>query len=130
MGIGYWPGIDLAAADNPVDGPYSNPQRRSCLSFMKAHGFSFSDTNAQSVALLLCNTVRFFQQVMTASAKPLSQATFMAAVDHLGASFASATTFRTFFAPTQHDGANAYYHYVWNTSCRCMRYAGNLHPAR
>jgi hypothetical protein len=129
MGIGYMPAIDLTPGDNPDNGKYSNPQRRTCLALMKAKGFSFSDANSKAVALLLCNTVWFFQHVLQSAAKPLSQATFVDAVNHFGTSFNSATTFGTYFGPAQHDGGANYYHYVWNQGCGCMRYNGGLHKA-
>jgi len=66
---------------------------------------------------------------MNATATPISQATFMAAVDSLGGSFTSATAVRTFFGPAQHNGGAAYYHYQWNQGCGCMRYSGGVHRA-
>jgi hypothetical protein len=129
MGIGYMPTIDVTAKDNPDGGPYSNPQRRACLALMRAHGYTFADLNAKAVGLLLCNDIWFFRQVMTAAAQPVNQATFINAVNHLGTSFVSTTTFGTFFSAAQHDGGGYYYNYAWNAGCGCMRYAGQRHPA-
>jgi hypothetical protein len=129
MGIGFTPGIDLAAADNPDNGPYSNAAHRSCLSLLKAKGFTFADANAKTVGLLECSIIWFFRQAMSAISGTISQSSFIAAVNSLGASYQSPTTFGTFFGPAQHDGDAAYYDYFWNTGCSCMRYKGTAQKA-
>lgn len=129
MGIGFAPGIDLTAADNPDNGPYSNAARRKCLAFLGSKGFTFSDANSKTVGELECGTMWFFRQVMDSITATVNQASFIDAVNHLGSSFESPTIFSTFFSAAQHDGGGSYYDYYWNNSCTCMRYRGSLHKA-
>lgn len=129
MGIGFAPGIDLTPNDNPDNGPYSNPSRRACLALMHSKGFSFSDPNAKTVALLTCNQWNFLKAAIEAGGRTINQQSFIAGVDRIGSSFQSASTFATQFSPVQHDGAGAYHYYQWDTGCGCMRYTGPLKTA-
>ena len=129
MGIGFAPGIDLVAADNPDNGKYSNASRRTCLKFLSSKGFSFSDANSKTVGELECSVMWFFRQAMNSISGSVSQASFVNAVNGLGSSFQSPTIFSTFFSAAQHDGGGSYYDYYWNSSCTCMRYRGNLQTA-
>lgn len=126
MGIGWTPGLDLRPSDNPDNGPYSNDARLSCLKLMRSKGFTFSDANAEFVALLICNQFRFLETAIDAGGRSINQASFINGVNQVGSSFQSASTFSTLFGSTQHDGAAAYRYYQWKTSCGCMKYtSGN-----
>ena len=61
VGFGWLPSIDLAANDNPSDGPYSNANRRYCLKVMKDNGIVFDSGNAEGIALNSCANVVFAQ---------------------------------------------------------------------
>jgi hypothetical protein len=127
LGMGWYPQFDVAAADNPDDGPYSNNARRKCIALMKAKGFTFEDANAQAVALGGCNNLYFLQQVINAVNGPLNRDTFLAAVNGLGTRFENAETFLNRFSATQHDGVAAVRQWKWDSGCSCGKYtSGNI----
>ena len=54
VGFGWVPSLDLRASDNPLDGPYSNDNRRYCINVMTANGIVFDSGNAEGIALNAC----------------------------------------------------------------------------
>jgi hypothetical protein len=129
MGIGWIPALDLSSADNPDNGPYSNPARRACIALMTKDGYSFSDTNAESVALALCAQFAFLQAAIKAGGPVIDQAHFIAGADQLGGWSGAGDTFGNFIGSAQHDGAAYYRYYQWVPSCSCMRYTSGPKPA-
>lgn len=126
LGIGWSPMIDLEPSTDPDNGPYSNTARRQCLAIMKANGFSYPDTNAESVALLTCTTFEFLKDAILAGGTTINQANLIAGADKLGYWNGTGDTFGNFYSPSQHDGAAYYRYYDWSSSCGCMQYtSGN-----
>jgi hypothetical protein len=129
LGIGWWPILDLAPADNPDNGPYSNVARQRCIKLYNRHGVTFSDANAEGVGLLICDKVWFLQAAMDKSQR-LTSTGFIDGVDSLGATFTDGLTIGTYFDATHHSGASLYRDWAYVASCGCMRYtsAGSRMP--
>jgi hypothetical protein len=127
VGVGWLPSLDITPSENTDDGPYATDARKRCMALYKAHGVTFSDTNARGIGMNNCNDVSFFAMVANSIKGPLNRDTFRAAVERVGPTFQSVDTFATNFSPTQHDGAAAVRYWAYNTSCSCMRYtSGNI----
>jgi hypothetical protein len=128
MGIGWLPSLDITPSENTDDGPYSNDARRRCLALMKAHGQTYSDTNAEAVALGTCNQFSFFHDAVTAGGPTISRDTLIAGAYKLGSSWQHNVVFATFFGPGHHDGVAAFRYWAFQDQCGCMRYTtGNIH---
>jgi hypothetical protein len=93
---------------------------------MTAQSQTFSDSNAQAVALGYCDKGYFLRQVLTRAGSPTWTA-YLSALDRLGGAFAPARGLGSRFAAGWHDGGAAYYDYVFSTSCGCMAYHGAKH---
>jgi hypothetical protein len=127
VGVGWMPSLDITPAQNTDDGPYSNDARKRCISLYKAHGITFSDTNAKGIGMNDCNSYFFFQQVGNTIKGLLNRDIFFAAVNREGPAFKSVDTFATNFSPTQHDGAAAIRYWAFDAGCQCMTYkSGNI----
>ena len=127
IGVGWMPSLDITPAQNADDGPFSTDARKRCANLYKAHGVTFSDTNAKGVGMNDCNSMFFFQQVGNTIKGLLNRDIFFAAVNRLGPSFQSVDTFATNFSPAQHDGAAAIRYWGYVPSCQCMQYtSGNI----
>ena len=127
LGIGWSPQLDITPSQNTDTGPYSNNARRKCMALMKAKGFTFSDANAEAIALGDCNSLYFFQQVMNSVTGAVNRDTFRAGVHALGTRFENAETFVNRFSSTQHDGVAAVRQWKWDTGCSCGKYtSGNI----
>jgi len=127
VGVGFLPSLDITPSQNPDDGPYSNDTRKRCVNLYKAHGVSFSDTNAKAIGLNNCNSMWFFEKAADAIKGALNRDNFLAAVNQMGSSFQSVDTFATNFSPAQHDGAAAVRYWAYDAGCQCMAYkSGNI----
>ena len=120
VGAGWEPVIDLPFSDKQA-----SPQRASCLHLLRAAGQTFTDANAEAVALGYCDKLSFLQAAVRLGGS-LSAAASLSAVDRLG-SFATARGLGSHFAPGRHDGGNDYRDMLFDTACSCVGYAG---PAR
>ncbi len=131
VGYSWNPILDLAAADNKDDGPYSNDLRRACFNLMQAHGQNAPDANARAIQLLSCDGLRFLQQMANSAASggaPLTLASFTGAVERSGSAFQSNAHFGMNFGPGRHDGPSAVYYEQYTDACKCIRYVGAPHP--
>jgi hypothetical protein len=127
LGLGWYPSFDITPSQNTDNGPYSNNARRKCMTLMKAKGFTFADANAEAVALGICNSLYFFQQVMNSMSGAVNRDNFIAAVNALGTRFENAETFATRFSASQHDGIAAVRQWKWDAGCSCGKYtSGNI----
>lgn len=124
MGIGWDPILDLASAQDPDNGPYSNAARKACLALMSSHGYTATDNNSETVEVGICSSFSFLQAVAQSATGPLSQGTFEAAANRLGYWNGAGDALGNFFGPTQHDGGAYYRWYDWNGGCKCMEYLG------
>ena len=126
-GIAWLPSLDIPPAQNPRTGPYSNDARRRCYDLLASRGQTFSDVNAEAIAMGICTSLWFFRDAVKASGNILNRIGFMNGVAKLGTSFQAAGVFATRFTATQHDGIAAIRYYVYDDGCGCMKYAsGNI----
>jgi hypothetical protein len=125
IGLGYFPAVDLPASMNPDNGPYSGPARRHCLDVMKKNGVTFSDTNAEAVALSLCDGLYELKAVLEHidPAAGLNQRSVAASIDSIG-SVPSATYVTVAYGPHRRDAVSNGYLYAYFADCDCMHYTG------
>jgi hypothetical protein len=127
VGIGWLPSLDITPSENTVDGPYSTDARRRCMNLFKAKGVTFSDSNAQGIAIGNCDELWFFEKAGNGVSGPLTRDALMASLNRIGSTFQSADTFATRFSASQHDGVAAIRYWAHVPSCDCMRYtSGNV----
>ena len=124
VGFGWVPIFDLSAERNPDNGPYSSDSRRRCLKVYKDHDISYSDPNAQGIALGYCNKLFLLRQVLNTTPRLINATTFVRAIDRVGATFQAAGGLGSFLAPGRHDSAYKYHHWRWFDDCECMHYDG------
>lgn len=127
VGIGWQPSLDITPSENTPNGPYSNDLQRQCLALYKAHGITFSDTNAAAVGLNNCNDIWFFRDVMNRTKVPTRDG-FMAVVNSLGV-FKTLTVITTKLDATHHDAIAAIRYWAYKPECGCMRYTSGDIPA-
>jgi len=126
MGLGWIPGLDLPANENPDNGPYANNARRQCLKVMSDHGQTFADPNAQGIAFGYCNSLWLLRAALNLTPSVINNATFVASVEKLGDSFEAAGQFGEHLAPGHHDGVSKGYRFAHAPACGCFRYNGPL----
>lgn len=126
MGVGFLPSLDLTPADNPDDGPYSNPERRRCLELYAKNEIRFSDTNAKGIGLLTCTRIWALETVLDRVRGPLTRGAALAAVESLGAGLRTTDTLGQLFGPGRHDGMSGYYDWQFVPTAGRFRYAGPL----
>jgi hypothetical protein len=129
VGIGWLPSLDITPSQNPDNGPYSNAARQRCLNLYKAHGVTFTDTNAKAIGMNDCNDMWFFEMAGNKVNGPLNRDGFLAAVNSVGSSYPAIDGFGTNFSPTQHDGAAAIRYWAYVPNCQCMQYTSGNIPA-
>jgi hypothetical protein len=123
LGIGWSPPVDIRAVDDPDNGPYSTPARRTCLALMARGGYTFSDPNAAAVALGTCSSFNFLVQVLLRTAAPIDRDSFARAVGNLGTAFVPTDILApTSFGPDKHYGAGTIRYLDYFPSCTCMKY--------
>ena len=124
VGYGWIPSLDLTADRNKDDGPYSNADRRHCLAVMKAHGITYSDTNAESVGLGYCAQLYLLQRAADTTPRALNLQTFLGAIDHIGSNVPDGGGLGEFLGPGRHDGTAKYYYWKYFADCQCLHYYG------
>jgi hypothetical protein len=99
VGVGWLPGSDVANENYPP----GNAVHDQCLAVAKAAGTSESGFYVQPP----CDTLLFLRTVLD-NATDLTTDGMRAAVEQLGASYASPVTFATAFGPGRYDGDTRY----------------------
>jgi hypothetical protein len=125
VGLGYFPSIDLPASRNPDNGPYSGPARRACVALMTRNGVSFSDTNAEAVALAFCDGFYQLKAIIehVDPSSALNQRSVAAAIDSIG-NLPSATYIAVAYGPHRRDAVSSGFQYQYFADCDCMHYTG------
>lgn len=118
VGTGWQPVIDL-----PFSDVGASPERVSCLKLLRAAGQTFSDANAEAVALGYCDKLLFLAAVVE-GAGALTTSAYLRAVDALG-SFRTARGLGSVFRSGQHDGGNVARDFVFDGGCGCVAYRGS-----
>ena len=124
VGYGWLPSIDLRASDNPLDGPYSNDNRRYCIDVMTANGITFTSGNAEGIALNSCSNLYLLKVVLDGLTTPINLTTFVAGAESLGTSYQRAGGVGEEFRPGRHDPSNVAYHWRFVDDCGCFQYDG------
>ncbi|HET7310865.1 MAG TPA: hypothetical protein VFJ17_06025 [Mycobacteriales bacterium] len=124
VGYGWIPSLDLTADRNTDNGPYSNDDRRRCLAVMKAHGITYSDTNAESVGLGYCAQLYLLKRAADTTPNPLNLSTFLSAIDRVGSNVPDGGSLGEFLGPGRHDAPSRYYYWKYFADCQCLHYYG------
>jgi len=124
VGFGWMPSVDLRAGDNPLDGPYSNDNRRYCIQVMNASGITFDSGNAEGIALNACSDLYLLKTALDATPAPINLPRFVAAAESLGTSYQRAGGVGEEFRPGRHDPSNVAYRWRYVDDCGCFRYEG------
>jgi hypothetical protein len=119
VGLGWSPFIGVAPDQDPASA--ATAPRRRCLDLMKRSGMSYSDRNAEAIALLQCDVVWFVEETIKLGG-PITTGTFVTNVHKLGSRYLSTVNFANRFAPDRHDGTSALRRQAFFENCRCFRY--------
>jgi ABC-type branched-subunit amino acid transport system substrate-binding protein len=118
-GLGWSPYFDLPRSEQAR---VSTPGIAACRTAMASANQDYSTGTTLGIAAWICDDWMFLRDVFAAGATP-DQAGIRRAAEALGATFHSASTFRTLFQPTRpHDGAGAYRLMAYQEACGCYRY--------
>ena len=121
IGVGYLPGLDVAAAQDPTA---QTPAAKSCLALGKKMGLDESGLG-NALVRTSCDVFLTLQRVMATAGATTSTAVFEQAVDAIGSSFSPASTFAIRWVTTHHDAAAGYRNLSYNSGCSCFVYAGS-----
>ena len=121
-GLGWIPTLDLPSAANPDNGPWSSPDRRRCISLMKAGGQSYTSTNAESIALLYCDQLWLLDRALDAIPKAPTLQALTSAVEALGAHAPDASLGSSSYGPGKHVAVARGVEWVFDGACGCMTY--------
>jgi hypothetical protein len=126
VGIGWFPGIDIATAENTDDGPYSNASRKRCIALYKAAGISYDNANASAIALGTCTQFWWLREVMS-KVTVFNRDGVLAAAHASGTLESASGQFVLRIDADHHDGVGAVRHWAHRPECGCMRYtSGNI----
>lgn len=129
VGYGWLPNLDLLPLFNPDNGPYANPQRRTCAKVMRDHGIKFDSSNAQGIGYIACSILYLVQAALSKAPSVITERTFLDGVSSLGSSFQPAGGLGTdgqTFQPGRRDPQNRAYYLGFNKACGCFRYSGTI----
>ena len=120
VGVGYLPGLDVAAAQDPTA---QTPAGKACLALGKRMGL---DESGLGNALIRTSCDVFFtlQRVMSANGATTSTAAFEQAINAIGSSYTPASTFAIRWTAGHHDAAAGYRSLAYQTGCSCFAYVG------
>ena len=126
IGVGYLPGLDVAAAQDPTA---QTPAAKSCLALGKKMGLDESGLG-NALVRTSCDVFLTLQRAMAAAGATTSTAAFEQAVDAIGSGFAPASTFAIRWVSTHHDAAAGYRDLAYSTGCSCFVYSGGTQVIR
>ena len=114
--------LDLNKAAD--EGTRVNQTRERCFALMRKHGVPMNNVNQEDAARSACDELSFLQTIINGKLNgvPRVNDAFIAAVNGLGTSFASASAYGTHFSATRHDGIAAARNIKFLASCDCWRY--------
>jgi hypothetical protein len=121
IGIGFEPGLDVGAAQDPTAHTKAG---RDCLAFGRKLRLNEAGLG-NGLVRAACDD--WFPILRVAERDPHaldSAGNLAAALDALGTSYASASTFAMRFTPERHDEAHGYRDMFFNYSCACYHYVG------
>jgi ABC-type branched-subunit amino acid transport system substrate-binding protein len=125
-GLGWSPDLDLS---NASAAKVPTPAKAMCKDAVRSANQDLTTGTTLAIATWICDDWFFLRDVL-AGATVINPSTFRAAVERLGSTFRSATTFGTAFGPGRSDGAASYRLNKYNESCSCFAYASPLRTLR
>ena len=101
-----------------------NQTRERCFALMRKHGVPMENANQENDARQACDELSFLGTIINGKLNgvPRVNDAFIAAVNGLGTSFASAAAYGTHFSATRHDGIAAARNIKFLASCDCWRF--------
>ena len=121
IGIGYEPGLDVGAAQDPTARTKAG---KSCLALGRKLQLSESGLG-NGLIRAACDDWLPILKVARRDPHALDSASNLAAaLNALGSSYQSASTFAMRFTPERHDEAHGYRDLFYNYSCACYHYVG------
>jgi hypothetical protein len=128
IGVGWFPSLDLDSADYKA--LPQTPLQKLCLKIEAAAGQAATSTTETGLQLTICDDIFFLQYALGKVTGPLNQQNALAAIDSVGSSWQSLSTFGVYFSATQHDAAEQVRNVTFVPSCTCYRYdSGSYTPS-
>jgi hypothetical protein len=126
MGLGWSPALDLPPAANPENGPYSGPGRAYCLKVLTDANFSFPDSTAKAVGLVVCDLLYSARDAINAipAGAGINGPNYIRSVEGFGERFPIAALPKGRFAPGKHYPVELGYRWAFDPDCPCMHYIG------
>ena len=121
LGIGWEPMIDVPRESRPA----APPERIACEKLLTSKGYrSFGDSNAEAIALNVCDGMSFLKLAVGRAGSVVNQATFLAAVNGIGNNRWRGTgeLGYSLLTPSKHDGTNHYRYLRFDEACPCFSY--------
>lgn len=123
LGYGWSPYSDVDIANfDPTAAKPSAP----CLAILRAAGLAPTDNNSALLAMPSCDGPLFAAALFNRWLSSAPGTTLVAAADSLGSGYRSAGAFGSTLDPSQHDGADGYRLFAFQSSCICFRYTSTL----
>jgi len=125
IGLGWKPTLDLPRGQGDR---YLTSATTECLKIIsKRTGQNFTDTNAASVALSVCDAIFGVAEAFKRAGPVLNVSTGVRGLESLGNSFRAASVPKVFLGPGRHDGLELGFDMAWDTACRCIKFKDNGH---
>lgn len=103
-----------------------NVPREKCYDLMRKNGVPLENENQLYIARTVCETTWFMRAVVAKMGNAtLNNDNFMAAVNTMGTSFQSLSTYVSRLSASQHDGVSAVRNQAFFEDCTCYRYTSN-----
>ena len=128
MGIGYEPGLDVAAAQDPTA---TTPAAKACLKFWDQLGQGDNSGLNSPLKRAMCDGFNTLVRAVAFNSHTLTSTVALeAGYNAIGTSFSPAGTFLMRIATGGHDEANGYRQLAYQTGCSCYVYSGSTQRFR
>jgi len=126
VGVGWKPLLDLPSGQGERFLTSATPE---CLEIIrKRTGQTFTQTNAATVALGVCDTMFGLAEAYNRAGPVLNISTAVRGLESIGDSFRAASVPKVFLGPGRHDGLEMGFDMFWDTACTCIKYGDEGHP--
>lgn len=128
MGIGYEPGLDVAAAQDPTA---TTSVAKACLKFWDSLGQADNSGLNSPLKRAMCDGFHTLLEAVAFNAHTLTSTVALeAGFNAIGTSYSPAGTFLMRIAPGGHDEANGYRALAYQSGCSCYVYTGTTQVFR
>ena len=121
--------VEWSDSDKFYDQGYKlNKAREKCYAIMRDYGVPMENPNQQYSARSACELLWFMQTIIDieiAGAVPLSNDTFIQAVNQVGWNYASTNAYAAHLSATQHDGNSAARNMKFVARCSCFKWTSD-----